>query len=315
MPELFEEEHTEVLARAVWMHRRPSMRWLGGAAMWFTSAIAITMCAPHSTHTLAPATLAALEHHAAELGLTIDAAARVAHQRAQSVANTPMMRAAILTDAATVADLMKSEFKFELAPGEVVELFQVHDGQIDTLIRMPATAPALPRVQDRDVTRVEIDGAGLRVIAGAHVDRLKDGEGYDARMAGMFMLSSPIGVEAIRQQIAEYADDAMLVDPTGSSVPRPAGGAVGIPTPHLASLDASRAFQLVHRPPETPGHTLSLAVATEAAKLTLAVVPRLTGHRAPWLDLARNISFVLGALMGIMFALMLALHRRKLRRG
>jgi hypothetical protein len=298
-----EEEHTEVLARAVWMHRRPSMRWLGGAAMWFTSAIAITMCAPRSTHTLAPATVAALEHQAAELGLTIDAAARAAHQRAQSVANTPMMRAAILTDAATVADVMKNEFKFELAPGEVVELFQVHDGQIDTLIRMPATAPALLRVQDRDVTRVEIDGAGLRVIADAHVDRLKDGEGYDARMAGMFMLSSPVGVEAIRQQIAEYAEDATLVDPTGGFAPR------------LASLDTRHAFQLVHQPPETPGHTLSLAVATEAAKLTLAVVPRLTGHRAPWLDLARNISFVLGALMLIMFALMLALHHRKLRRG
>lgn len=314
MPELFEDEHTEVLSRAVWMHRRPSMRWLGGAAMWFTSAIAITMCAPHSTHMLAPATVAALKHQAAELGLTIDAAARAAHQRAQGVASTSMMRAAILTDAATVADVMKSEFKFQLYPGEVVELFQVHDGQIDTLIRMPATAPALPGIQDRDVARVEIDGAGLRVIAGAHVDRLKDGEGYDARVAGMFMLSSPVGVEAIRQQIAEYAEDATLFDPTGGLAPRSADGAVAVPT-GLTSLDAGRAFQLVHRPPELPGHTLSLAVTTEAAKLTLAVVPRLTDHRAPWLDLARNISFVLGALMGIMFALMLALHHRKLRRG
>ncbi|HEX3473672.1 MAG TPA: hypothetical protein VHT91_01460 [Kofleriaceae bacterium] len=303
MPELFEEEHTEVLARAVWMHRRPSQRWLAGAAVWFALAIAITMCAPHSTHTLAPATVAALEHQATELGLTIDAAARAAHQRAQSVANTPMMRAAILTDAATVADVMKSEFRFQLAPGEVIELFQIHDGQIDSLIRMPATAPALPRIAARDVARVEIDGTGLRVIAGAHVDRLKDGEGYDARVAGMFMLASPVGVEPIRQQIAEYADDATLVDPTEGSAPRP------------ALLDASRAFHLVHQASDTPGHTLSLAVATEVAKLTLTVVPRLTGHRAPWLDLARNISFVLGALMGIMFALMLALHHRELRRG
>jgi hypothetical protein len=303
VPELFEDEHTEVLSRAVWMHRRPSMRWLGGAAMWFTSAIAITMCAPYPTHMLAPATVAALEHQATELGLTIDAAVRAAQQRAQGVASTPMLRAAILTDAATVADVMTSEFKFELAPGEVVELFQVHDGQIDSLIRMPATAPALPKVQDRDVVRLEIDGAGLRVIAGSHIDRLKDGEGYDARTAGMFMLSSPVGVEAIRQQIADYAEDAALVDPTASIAPR------------LASLDASRAFHLVHQPSETPGHTLSLTVATEAAKLTLAVVPRLSGQQAPWLDLARNISFVLGALMLIMFALMLALHHRKLRRG
>lgn len=290
MHESFEEEHTEVLARAVWMHRRPSMRWLGGAAMWFTFAVAVTMCAPHATHTLSPATVVALEHQAAELGLTIDAAIRAARQRAQSVANTPMMRAAILTDAATVADLMKSEFKLPLAPGEVVELFQIHDDQIDTLIRLPAPAPALPKIRDHDGALVEIEGAGLRVIAGAHVDRLKNDKGYDSRTNGMFMLSSPVGLEAIRQQIAAYADDATLIN-------------------------ASRAIHLVHQPSVTTGHTLSLPVPTQAAKLTLTVVPELTAYRAPWLDLARNISFALGALMLIMFALMLALYRRKLRRG
>jgi hypothetical protein len=258
--------------------------------MWFTAAIAITMCAPHSTHTLAPATVVALEHQASELGLTIDAAVRAARQRAQSVTRTPMMRAAVLTDAATVADVMKNEFRFQLAPGEVVELFQIHDGQIDTLIRMPATAGALPRIKDRDVAMVEIDGGDLRVIAGERVVRLKTGEGYDTRTSGMFMLSSPIGLEAIRQQIAASAEDATLVD-------------------------ASRAIHLVHQPSATAGHTLSLPVPTEAAKLTLTVVPALTGHRAPWLDLARNISVVLGALMLIMFALMLALHRRRVRRG
>ena len=286
MQEFFEEEHTEVLARAVWTHKRPSMLWLGGAAMWFTAAVAITLCAPHSTHTLDRTTVAALEHQAAEIGLTVEAAAHAAHQRAQSVANTPMMRAAILTDAATVADVMKSEFKFQLAPGEVVELFQIHDAQIDTLIRLPATAAALPKVRDRDATIVQLDGGGLRVVVGTHVDRIKDGAGYDASIAGMFMLSSPVGLEAIRQQIAEHADDATLVD-AGASV------------------------HLVHQPSTAAGKTLSLPVPTAAAKLVLSVVPRLTGHRAPWLDLARNIAFVLGALMGSMFALMLVLHRRK----
>jgi hypothetical protein len=266
------------------------MRWLGGAAMWFTAAIAITMCAPHSTHTLAPATVVALEHQASELGLTIDAAVRAAHQRAQSVADAPMLRAAILTDPATVADVMRNEFKFQLAPGEVVELLQIHDGQVDSLIRMPATARGLPSARDRDVAMAEIDGTGLRVVAGARVARLKDGEGYDSRMTGMFVLSSPVGLEAIRQQIAAYAEDATLVAD-------------------------SRAIELVHRPSASPGHARSLPVPTEAAKLTLTVVPELTGHRAPWLDLARNISVVLGALMLIMFGLMLALHRRELRRG
>jgi hypothetical protein len=109
-------------------------------------------------------------------------------------------------------------------------------------------------------------------------------------MTGMFMLSTPVGLEAIRQQIAEYADDATLVG-------------------------AGRAIHLVHQPTATAGHTLSLAVPTEAAKLTLTVVPELTGHHAPWLDFAHNISIVLGALMLTMFALMLTLHRREQRRG
>jgi hypothetical protein len=94
----------------------------------------------------------------------------------------------------------------------------------------------------------------------------------------------------IRQQIAASADDATLVD-------------------------AGRAILLVHQPSAAAGHTLSLPVPTEAANLTLTAVPALTGHRAPWLDLARNISVVLGALLLIMFALMLALHRRRVRRG
>lgn len=284
----FEDEHTEVLARAVWTHRRPSLRWLGGGAMWFALAVAITMCAPHSTHTLDPATISALDHQAAELGLTIDAAARAAHQRAQAVADTPMMRAAILTDAMTVADVMKNEFKFQLAPGEVVELFQVHDGQIDTLIRMPASAAGLPRVAERDVTIVDIDGSDLRVVVGARVKRIKDGEGYDEHIAGMFMLSSPVGLEAIRQQIAAHAEDATLVD-------------------------ASRAIHLVHQASPPAGHTLSLAVPTRAAKLTLTVVPELTARLAPWLDLARNIACALGGLMLLMFGLMFVQYRRALR--
>jgi hypothetical protein len=104
------------------------------------------------------------------------------------------------------------------------------------------------------------------------------------------MLSSPVGLEAIRQQIAAYAEAATLGED-------------------------GRAIDLVHQPSASPGRALSLPVPTEAAKLTLTVVPELTGHRAPWLDLARNISIVLGALMLIMFGLMLALHRRELRRG
>ncbi|HEX3478134.1 MAG TPA: hypothetical protein VHT91_24095, partial [Kofleriaceae bacterium] len=54
---------------------------------------------------------------------------------------------------------------------------------------------------------------------------------------------------------------AARLDPTGGFAPRPAGGAVGVPTPHLASLDVHWTAALAHP----------------------------TGAAAPWLDLARGL--------------------------
>jgi hypothetical protein len=286
----FEEEHTEVLSRVMWTRKPPSMLWLGGAAMWFTAAVALTMCAPHSTHTLDEATVIALQQEAVEIGLTIDAAAHAAHQRAAAIAQTPMLRAAILTDPATVADIMTSELKFQRAPGEVIELFQVRGAKLETLIRMPASAPALPAIADREVTMVHLDDSGPRVVVSAQVRRIKDGEGYEPGITGTFMLSGPVGVGVIQQQLAGYAADAALVE-------------------------SGRSVLLVHQADVAAGATLSIAVPSTTAQLTLTAAPLLAGHRAPWIELMRNISLVLGAVMLIGFGSLLVLYRRERKRG
>src|ERR1044071_5497590 len=139
MPEFYEEEHTEVLARVVWARRRPSLLWLGGAALSFTIAFAITLLAPASPGLKGDARQA-LQREAAEIGRAVDEAARAAHQRANSIAGTAMIRAAILTDAATVADVMASEYKLALAQGGAAELFQIRNGKPEQLIRLPQTA-------------------------------------------------------------------------------------------------------------------------------------------------------------------------------
>jgi hypothetical protein len=111
--DFYEEEHTEILARAVWARKRPSLPWLFGSALSFAVGVALTMSA-----------------------------------------NTTMMRAAILTDAATVADLLRSEFKLGIAPGEVIELFQLHaDGRGRAADRTASRAAALAARQVTERSR------------------------------------------------------------------------------------------------------------------------------------------------------------------
>lgn len=287
MTYIYEEEHTEVLARVAWARRRPSMLWLVGAGLSFAAAVAISVFG-QATRLIERATTLALQDEAAEIGRTVDAAADAAHQRADGIANTAMMRAAILTDAATVADMMKSEFQLQLAAGEVVELFQIKDSTREMLLRSPATA-ALPVVRDRGVTIVELDEHGPRVVVGARVERLKDGAGYDANKAGMFVLSAPVDLAAIRQRLSEHAVDATLVE-------------------------SGRSVHLVHQAPITAGEVVRLAVPSRTADLTLTVAPQSGGTHARWITPARRATFGLGALMLFAFALIFVVRRPRLRR-
>lgn len=275
-----------MLARVAWARRRPSKLWLVGAALSFTAAIVISVFGQASV-LIERATTLALQDEAAEIGRIVDAAAAAAHQRADGIANTAMMRAAILTDAATVADMMQSEFRLELAAGEAVELFQIHDSRREMLLRSPATA-ALPPVKDRDVTIVQLDETGPRVVVGAHVDRLRDGAGYDSNKAGMFVLSAPVDLAAIRQRLAEHAVAATLVE-SGTSV-------------HLL------------RSPGPSGELVRLAVPSRTADLTLTVAPQPAGRHARWIVPARHATFGLGTVMLLAFALMFVLRRPMLKR-
>jgi hypothetical protein len=282
----YAEENTEVLARVAWAQKRPSMLWLVGAALSFTAAVAITVFAPQPARVAEPSTAAVLEAQAAEIGRAVDAAAHTAHERADSVAGTAMIRAAILTDAATVADMMKSEFKLELKQGEVVELFQVHDKELATLIRIPATAAALPAVKDKDVAIVHVDQNGLYVVVGAPVERIKDGAGYDSDKTGMFVLAVPVDLEPMRRRLSEHVVDATLAE-------------------------SGKTVQLVHKSPPVTSELVKLTVPSKTAELTLVVAPQMTSYRAPWIDPARYASFGLGGLLLVVFSLMLLIRRPK----
>src|SRR5262249_10922580 len=87
--------------------RRASPLWLAGAAAAVVAAIAITAV----EHTTRPAQPDAswFEADARAIATAFDTTARGVRLRADGAGSAPMLRAAIETDAATLADLAKSE--------------------------------------------------------------------------------------------------------------------------------------------------------------------------------------------------------------
>ena len=118
--------------------------------------------------------------------------AQALHLRADGIAATPMVRAAIETDAATMHDLATNEMVFTPQRGEVLEVFQVRDGTPTSLLRVPTGWPALDPLKGRE-TRVRTDGKDVVVIASAPVG------GYQSKITGMVVVAMPAELAGVRR--------------------------------------------------------------------------------------------------------------------
>jgi serine/threonine-protein kinase len=149
----------------------------------------------------------ALDGDAEKLASLIDGEVRAAHLRADAIAAMPMLRAAIETDAATLQDMADSELLFSPRAGEVLELFQLHDGRPASMLRIPATAapiaPMPPLASNR--TRLANDGRTITIVVGAPIVKQQAGVG------GAVAIAMPLDLAAIRKRLAEHARAATLI--------------------------------------------------------------------------------------------------------
>jgi serine/threonine protein kinase len=149
--------------------RRPSILPLilgilclgGGAGLLVKSS----KLAPHSDD----AKIAALDGDAAQIAAAIDTAANEVKLRAQTIAGTPMLRAAIETDSATLDDMARDGAITKPSGGDVMEIVQLRDGKQTSLLRMPADARPLTDPGD-DIAAVS-DGQ-LHITAAAPVTKV-----------------------------------------------------------------------------------------------------------------------------------------------
>ena len=127
----------------------------------------------------------------------------LAKQRARSIAMSPMLRAAIVTDAATVQDLLRSEPTFAVATGETMELHQGREKTSVLLARVPNDA----RPIGVGSTRIDLRARLVRVVVTAPV------QDRDAHDAGSLVLAVAIP-ELGPDEVAQTIDALRVADPS-----------------------------------------------------------------------------------------------------
>src|SRR5262249_48221695 len=138
-----------------------------------------------------------LQADADKLAAMIDAEAKGAQVRAEGIATSPMLRAGIETDSATVKDLAQTEHLFTPKPGEVIEVLQQHGEQATLLLRLPDGPQIAPPSNGQTV--VETDGQTLTVIASAPVMTQAGARG------GSIVIASALDLSPIKRALADHA--------------------------------------------------------------------------------------------------------------
>lgn len=243
------EEHTEIVPRVVLARRRRAVTFLAFAAFAF-SVGATTFVIP-KRHRVAQATKDALSADAQKLAVNLHAAFNQTQDRAEGFAGTPVLEAGILTDAATVADIVKTEYRLKTRPGETLELFQLKGETITPLVRVPADAAPIAYVKAKR-TRIE-NRKGLAVVVSAEVAP------YNATTELSGQLAVAAAVDLSQLPLAAHSVEANLIGagpPISLVAKRGTGESLTVPVP----LDAK----------------------WELGKLSLQAVPVMSPYLAGW---------------------------------
>lgn len=244
-PADFNEEPTELAIPP--LDVAPTRSWRG---LWLAAGIVLGVVAVMGLGAKPEAGAGdALAARAEMIATTLDGEARAALVRAEAIASSPVLRAAITTDASTLADMARDrDLTFQLGTGDVIEVFQVRGTDRSLLLRLPAdAAPLVAPAAGR--TRIDTAKQALVTVASAVVTP-------DRAVAGEIVLSTRIDLTPVINRIAEHASGAQLT---------------GLREPVVLLASGAK-----------PNVTVPIAVNTPAAgKLTLAaVVPQATASWA-----------------------------------
>jgi serine/threonine protein kinase len=269
--------------------RRSPMWWLAGAAAAAALAAGVTV-ADRMMKSAGDLEMAgALSADVEKLAEVFDATARSAHLRANGIATSPMLRAAIETDAATLGDIASTELVFAADSGEVFEIFQFRGDRAVSLLRIPATAPSVQPLEGY-TTRLYSDGRGVTMAASAPIS------GYRTSITGALVIATPIDLKPIRRALGEHATHASLTGlgaelPLVGTGPAAGGSLIELAVPSNGDWSAGSAMLLA-----TPKLATGLLWAWQAcavfgclaALLLLGAIVQLVRHPRLGLNLDKE---------------------------
>jgi hypothetical protein len=265
----WEEEHTEIVPRVV-IARRRRAGWFFMLAVIAGGVSAATLVVPKSRR-VEPATREAIAADGQKLAVILHAAFNQTLDRAEGFAGTPVLGAGILTDAATVNDIVKTEIRLKTRPGETLELFQIRGDAVTSLVRVPASAAPIALVKGGKRARVEKRG-GLAVVVTAEVAPYNE----STQVSGELAVAATVDMAQL--PIANHAVEAHLVGagPPIALVGKGGGEPITVPVP----LDAK----------------------WKTGELSLSAVPVMSAYAPSWLLPVRYGALVLALVFLSTFA-------------
>jgi len=233
--------------------RRASIAWLVAAIVAAAAGAALLVADPKQTAGADP-NLALVKSDGDKLASTIESATHAAQLRADGLAQTPMLRAGVETDVATVNDMFKNEFSLKLDPSETFELLQKHDADLAVMLRVPKDA-ALPVRADHQPRLHVVKPNGLQVVVSTPVSSQRGDE------AGAVALATAIDLGPVISQLGGHVLGAELrgLDSTIVLVaPKPdakTGSSTEIPVALPKALAAVGTLVATLPPPPAPAPT------------------------------------------------------------
>jgi tRNA A-37 threonylcarbamoyl transferase component Bud32 len=179
--------------------RRPRLAWpvaaavlaLTGGALGYADGEAVVPGGAQAT----------VARDAEKIAAMLSSEIRAAHARLDGLASAPILRAAIETDAATLADMVADGQLMKPRPGEAIELVQANRHR---LLRLPA-APDAPSLITGAPTRLAAEGSRLMLTVAAPVTTQR------GELGGTLASAAPIDLSLIARQVAGDAGSAQLV--------------------------------------------------------------------------------------------------------
>jgi hypothetical protein len=177
--------------------------WLVGALIAVAIAVVVLIADRSMVRAGDRQIASALVKAVDQIAVILDGAARSGGVRADGLATTGMLRAAIGTDAATLNDMSNTEMVFTADHGEVLEVFQFRGERATSLLRIPKAALSVQPLRGR-TTRFHSDGKAVTVVASAPIS------GFDSESVGGLVIASPIDLTPIQRTLNEHTTSATL---------------------------------------------------------------------------------------------------------